>query len=280
MENLTLLTEKETISPNKLKIFRKIGLEAEITDFGVATGGLKREKQKHHKLISQNGRYWIIPEKVNFEETAKVIDSFGFQNYAPVFARNVSIRLTMSYKSIEELKQYKLQEQENGLLEIEYGFYPQTIAPKVLRKEVQRDYEKDILKKSNNVYTIDSRKFNDFKPFNPITLEEYTKDNCYFVRVPVNTSFNYPIRFTNQLEYANGDFIWILVEPIKWLVDEESHKIVTKKLLLSGIQLRNVKAYNGNFKTTHMQKYINEFLSNEMLQEHTIINDKVKVRTR
>lgn len=280
MDNLTLLTEEETISHKKLKIFQKVGLQAEITDFAVATGGLKRENIKHQKLISQYGRYWIIPEKVNFDETAKVVDTYGFQNYAPVFSKNVSIRLVASYKSIEELKQYKLQEREDGILEIEYGFYPQTIAPRILKKEIQKDYEKNLLEKTNNVYTIDSRKLNEFKPFNAITLEEYKKDNYYFVRVPVNSSYNIPVKFTNQLEYSNGDYIWIMVDPIKWLVDEESHKIVTKNLLLSGIQLRNTKAYNGNFKTTHMQKYINEFLLSEIFQKHLTEEENPKVRTR
>lgn len=65
--------------------------------------------------------------------------------------------------------------------------------------------------------------------------------------------------------YMDGEFVWVEVSPVEWLVDVQSEQLVAKKGLLSGIKF-NSWAYKRNFVVTDMYHYMNKYLLHDLFQ--------------
>ena len=80
----------------------------------------------------------------------------------------------------------------------------------------------EIEKKKNLNYTVKTN------------LNMYEYDEKLYVRVPVH----FDVLLSNGLQYHDGDYVWIEVEPIRWLMPDGStidNFVVSKKILFSGM---------------------------------------------
>ncbi len=156
----------------------------------------------------------------------------------------------------------------NGILEVEFGEYPQWTCSKQLGKTLERLYRSNTLNKTGKCYTTDSRPYSEYdKGFASQKHIEYEYNGKKYVRVKVNSYFDgSEITFSNGEKYKDGDFIWISVSPIKWLVDEKNDLAITKNIIVSGVQFNIESNYNGkNFDKMNIKKFFDNDLSKDIV---------------
>lgn len=167
---------------------------------------------------------------------------------------------------------------------IKYGFYPQMVAPEYLQIELETNYEKENLKTTNNIYTIDSAKYDDiYMPFMPKILQEYEYKNKKYVRVDANIGSckkhlkNAYVILSNGRTYHDKDSVWVEVEPINWLVDKKSKSLLTEKILFAGIKYNATEnGIENDFNKTEIKRFIDEYWSKEIVQNEQQVNKNEK----
>ena len=154
----------------------------------------------------------------------------------------------------------------DGILEVEYGYYPQKAASKEMQYVLEKEFEKGRLSKTGNTYTTDSGIYKN--SFLPIQHQEYNYNGKRYVRVDINFNpNNKDISLSNGEQYKKGDSVWVEVQPIKWLVDEKDNVMVTEKIIFAGIPLDFKGHYpNGDIRTSDVKKFMDEYWAKDILQ--------------
>ncbi len=268
---LDLLTSEQV---NSLEIFEKYGIKAAITDFSVALGGYIDDNlftNDEKSLTNRIGWWWT---KSSYgDRDARAVDDTGIR-IGFVDTRTGGCRPILPYSSISSISSNKVRGR-NDVIEMEFGEYPQWACSKKLCEVLENLYSNNNLNKTGKVYTTDSRHYKECnKDFEPQEHIEYEYNGKKYVRVKANSwYFRREITFSNGENYKEGDFVWIEVSPIKWLVDEESNIAITKNIIISGIQFNNEKNYTGdNFDEMNIKKFMDKYLSKEIVP--SIINYK------
>lgn len=150
--------------------------------------------------------------------------------------------------------------------EVDYCAYPQD---DYLDINVENGVE------TGNTYTINALKCdnNVEHPFVPLVCKEYQLGNDRFIKVVNNNDYLVLYGRKNNLYsesyyhfFAPGETYYIKVEPITWIVDEENCSLIGKKCLLSGIRFDSGNSYNGNFKNTEMNHFLQTYMFEDILQ--------------
>lgn len=164
---------------------------------------------------------------------------------------------------------------ENGVLIGEYGEYPQQAVSKQLQKELEKLYKRKKLNQTGRHFTTDSRKYNEYdKGFEKLEHIEYEYKGKKYVRVKANTFYDgAKVTLSNGEECQDGDYIWIEVQPIKWIIDEKKNIAFTKKLLFSGIQYDKKEDYKETFDDTNIDHFLNECFIKEISSSLMITED-------
>lgn len=148
--------------------------------------------------------------------------------------------------------------------EVEYGFYPQMAVSAELQEKLEEKYKASNLEVSHNSYTVDE---NDWltkdKAFFPLAIPEYIYENKYYVRV-INRSCCDFATLIDGRKVKKGDFVWLEVSPVEWLVDKESNLLVSKYLLFSNISYSYAKNDKDNFEKTGIKWYLDNIWSKEL----------------
>lgn len=72
---------------------------------------------------------------------------------------------------------------------------------------------------------------------------------------------------SNGVEYRNGDYVWVEVSPVKWLIDDRKGLLISKYGLVSGIRFLDKKTdYKGDFSKTEMYEYLNKYMIKDLFQ--------------
>lgn len=265
--DITFLATKQILNgSNQLKIFKKIGTQAAITDFSILLGGYFSEDHyinNEKKLENRTGWYWTCTDDKDHD--ARIINSAGKDGRKQINNRHGGARLALLFTQIKSIYSNKLR-RNDGILEIEYGEYPQQVAPQDLQLKLERLYSSRVLElcETKNSYTIDSIKY-----------DEYKYRGKKYVRVTANIANIYDdkiITLSNGVYYRNNDVVWVEVQPIKWLIDEEKNIAITEKIIFAGIPFNNERNYEGLYRTTDIKKFIDNIFSVD------IIPPKVEVK--
>ena len=246
MDEVTLLSRKQIFEDNQLNIYNKILREAKVTDFSILLGGdyCRYDKVAH---------YWIKPNNKH-----NIINSYCYRDYDYTNYRSTGIRPVLSYSKIKDDISNEIIN-EDGIKQIEYGEYPQYAANKKLQDKLEELYENNELIKTGKKYTTDSRKYDEYdKDFLPQEHIEYEYDDKKYVRVKAN-SFHNKFTLSNDEIYKNGYYVWIEVSKIKWLVDEKNDIVLSKYILVAGIQLDNKEKYNDAFENSNIYNFLNTY---------------------
>ncbi len=241
----SLLTSGQCFGADSLEVLYKRGVGAPITDFAIALGGYV--ENYFFSNPSRKGSYWTKSnsakgENIRVSTESERITSRRANN------RAIGARIVMPFSSIESIPQNegsKPHRANDWVLEVEYGHYPQQAAPKeiniVLEEEFQtlkKTGQEGALKKTGNVYTTDSRRdTKTYLSFSPIQHEEYEYKGKRYVRVKFNYGSDRSVNLSNREEYDDGDYVWMEVTPVKWLVDEKAGVMVTNKIMFAGVRL-------------------------------------------
>ena len=261
MDEITLLNEEQILVYNELSILNKINSRAKITDFAVLLGGY------HNTFIEirRTGYYWI---KSNSKYN--IINDYGYKDYDNIKHRDNGIRPVMSYSNIKNDISNEIIN-ENGIKEIGYGEYPQKTVNKKLQDELEELYQNNKLIKTGKTYTTDSRKWNDYdEDFLPQEHIEYEFDDKKYVRVKANSWYEGRIFVLSNGEgYGNGNYVWVEVSKVKWLVDEENDIALSKDILVAGIQFDNKEKYNDAFENSNIYNFLNTYFTKDIQIQET-----------
>lgn len=257
MSNFTIEDSKEILINYKDK--------PEVTDFAVLLGAYRDSTNGHFQEWTRESmgdvraKYIASSCGVGSTFTEWYLDRTGV--FRPVLdfseTKNIPRNFFSKYKEIE-----------GGFVEVEYGFYLQTAVKIEMQKKLTDLYSSDKLKLIGNVCTVDSEHpFNTHKKFKKREIKGYEYEGKIYARVEAIFSSSTRQEVLNGTTYSFGDYVWVEVEPIKWIVNLQKMKMITKNGVLSGIQLSDdnlaLPSYKDDkdFNRTNIKKFLDEFWS-------------------
>ena len=277
MSDFTLLTEYQCFDDfdtcQKLDIIKKRGTKAAITDFSILLGAIYDSVSDADLYMEKDGGYYWT--KSGNKDDVHIVSGSGEYDFCTPLRRECGARIALPCSSISKIipTNGKIAKRaSDGVLEVEYGYYPQEAAEKDMQEILENAYKNGKLSKTKNSYTTDSADFDDNETFfKPQKHQEYEYNGKKYVRIKANTCkfLDNNTILSNSMLYQNGDNVWIEVQPVKWIVDEEAHIMITEKIIFAGVQFDDKKEeYNeSDFDKTNIKKFIDEYFSKDLLQQ-------------
>ena len=276
MVDFTFLKDSDIFgsSEQRLKVFDKLFSayeKCEPTDFAILLGGFSLDKKCY---------WWVLRDQYNL---ASAMDRNGVLTKQPSYLRATCSRLAIKRDELNDYitKAYKM---DNGITIVDAFEYPQTIVNDHMQKILDKKLAERFLIKTGKTYTVDSRKYDEYKKdFKPQKLTEYQFYDKKYVKVKANLYKYNEYLAEIKTKMSNGrivkdkEEVWVSVEPIKWVMDEEI--AFSLNALFAGIQFNNKEFYNGNFLNTDMKKFLDKYFSKEIvLSESYYKNNCSKIK--
>ena len=273
--DITILEKKQIFGITALKIFKKRGTKAAISDYAILSGGeVSNSEYLGNKQILENRIGWYWTKTDNWNKGARIVNSCRNDDYGNVLFRHGGVRAALPFSVISNICSKKVVASDE-ILEVEYGEYPQKAASKQLQKTLERLYQSRSLVRTGKKYTRDKTAYyQSNQEFQEEQQEEYEYNGKKYVRVRANSCYEVgEFTLSNGEEYQDGDYVWIEVEPIKWLVDERKNIAVSEKLLFAGVQFKHTRDYKGgkDFDNTDLKWFLDNHFSKE-IETTTMIN--------
>ena len=275
MSNFTFLTHEQCFGSDKLDILKKRGTKAAITDFSVLLGGWisSEHVENDSSLEGRTGYYWTKSD--DEYKDAYMVDVTGSRNDYFVGSRRNGARPALPFSSIGSIPTNGEigKRARDGILEVEYGYYPQKAVSKDMQERLEISYRSGNISRTGNRYTTDSVVYNKYDTsFQPQTHQEYEYNGKRYVRIEANSYYNgNNFTLSNGEQYRDGDNVWVEVQPVKWLVDEKSHMMITEKLIFAGVQFNKESNYHTrDFDKTDIKIFMDKHLSKDLFQVRNI----------
>ena len=276
MSDFTFLTEEQYFGDDKLDILEKRGTKAAITDFSILLGAYVSDYHidNDSSLEGRTGYYWTKSD--DGDNAARVVTLTGNRDDYFVPLRNGGARPALPFSSISSIPTNgeSGKRARDGVLEVEYGYYPQKAVSRDMQDRLERAYKSGTISKTRNSYTTDSRKYNAYdEKFLAKQHEEYEYNGKRYVRVEANSDFEGDeFQLSNGESYRDGDNVWVEVQPVKWLVDERAKVMITDKLIFSGVQFNYTRNYHTrDFDKTDIKTFMDRYLSRDLEQSRGTI---------
>ena len=237
--NLTLLTFHEACT---LEVLKKYGFSTAVTDFAILTGGfVPKTAYEQYFSCSKEAFYWMIIRPVL--ESDEVFDK--------IFPHRIKLY--------------------NGVEEVEFGEYPQYAVPVKMQKKIEQAYANQRMVKTGRSFTVNSHPQNkNYYDFVPMEYNEYQFEGKKYVRIKANTCEykTNTTKLSNNIVIKRDEIVWVEVSPVKWLIDEENRKLISKKGLISGIRFcdKNFVYNEDNFDKTDIKKFMDNYLIKDLTQ--------------
>ena len=136
---------------------------------------------------------------------------------------------------------------------VELGEYPQNISSDIMLETLYKEHK---LKKTGRIFHIN----------NQICEEYYGNNGKKYIRYRVDLRIFTSVYIHRRFEIENGDYVWINVKPVRWLVDK-TDTLISEYNLLSGISF-SIDGYDGNFEKTHMYNFLNNVMFKDIFQDY------------
>ena len=258
MNNDIFLTQNQLYDDTALDVIKKRGTKAVITDYAIILGGYVSNFDDGSNLKYKIRSYFTGSYS---ESSVGIVYDDGKNYYTSLKRRDTGIRLVMPFKDKIPSNDGIILEKTDGVLEVEYGYYPQDSVSIKLEEELNNKFLNNNIKVTGNIHLFDS-------DGNITTTEVYELNGKKFVFVKANFYRNRnSYKLSNDKVYKNGNYVWIEVKPIKWLIDKKSNLMIMEKILFEGVSFEDAN------------DFINKYLKNEMfnvenVQMVNITNDK------
>jgi len=276
-QDLTLLSEGQIWGNDKesqLEVIRKYGTKAAITDLCVLTGSYLCEDTDYNidEDSSLKGRTsWFWTRSDDNDNDVRAVNKHGDRDDLFRYLRYGAVRPALQSSVIFSQISPNRVRGYNGTEEVEYGEYPQYAADSRMQSILESEYNRG-MNKTGRSYTFDSVKYDDYDTgFNPVTYEEYEYQGKKYIRIRANSDFDgNKFKLSNGVEYRDGDYVWVEVSPVKWLIDDRTGILVSKIGLVSGIRfLDRNHNYKGDFSRTEMKEYLDRYMIRDLTQTAT-----------
>ena len=255
MSDFTFLTQEQCFGDDKLDILKIRGIKAALTDFSILLGAYVFSNHIDNGSSFEGRTGYYLTKSDDGDNEPLVVDGDGDKGCTSIERRNGGARPALPFSSISSIPTNgeSGKRAKDGVLEVEYGYYPQKAVSRDMQERLERAYRSGNISKTRNSYTTDSRKYNEYdEKFLAKQHEEYEYIGKRYVRVEANSDYFGSNEFTlsNREIYKNGDNVWVEVLPVKWLVDEKAKVMITDKLIFSGVQFN----YERNYHTRPTMK--------------------------
>lgn len=276
-QDLTLLSEGQiwgNSNESQLEVIRKYGTKAAITDLCILTGSYLCEDTDYNidEDRSLTGRTsWFWTRSDDGDNDVRAVIGSGSRGHFYRYGRFGAVRPALQSSVIFSRISPNRVRGYNGTEEVEYGEYPQNAADSKMQNILEKEYNRG-MNKTGRSYTFDSLKCDDFDTeFKPVTYEEYEYQGKEYIRIKANSDFGgNGFKLSNGVEYRNGDYVWVEVSPVKWLIDDRTGILISKKGLVSGIRFLDKRTnYKGDFDRTEMKEYLDRYMLRDLTQTVT-----------
>ena len=247
------------------------------TDLNALLGTVKANDSESYQdePLRMVGRYWLTtPDDDSdvYTSAATIRDS---EEFAPTYrwSKKSGIRPVIDNKEIYDELFYQRQSGRNGTYEVAYGTYPQYCETIEKEKILEEKYHEGKLEITDKVYTFQNTKYlGENDDFVPQAYKQYYYQGNYYIRFVAPQNLNFLL--SNKQPIYQGTPVWIKVSPVMWFLDEEFERLVSKRILISGIQF-NRNPYFGDFEKTILYRYMNMILNANLFDKR--LNQKNKV---
>lgn len=277
-KELTLLSEQEVWGVNggrQLDVLEKYGTRSAITDLVILTGGYCEDSCSYmapddNSLKGRTG--WVYTRSSDGYGDVRGVSNDGSRYNLYRYYRNGAVRPALLSSFIFSQISPNRVRGYNGTEEVEYGEYPQYAPDSDVQRRLENEYQRGNLRQTGRDYTFDKTEYDDYSQyFQPVTYEEYDYNGKKYIRIRANSDYgSNSFKLSNGESYRNGDYVWVEVSPVKWLVDDKTQTLVSKRGLLAGIRFHtDDKSYNGDFSTTDMKEYLDKHMLRDLTQTAT-----------
>ena len=277
-KELTLLSEQEVWGVNggrQLDVLEKYGTKSAITDLVILTGGYCEDSCSYmapddNSLKGRTG--WVYTRSSDGDGDVRGVDEDGSRYNLYRYIRHGAVRPALLSSFIFSQISPNRVRGYNGTEEVEYGEYPQYAPDSDVQRRLENEYKNGNLRQTGRNYTFDKTEYDDYDQyFQPVTYEEYDYNGKRYIRIRANSDYgSNSFKLSNGESYRNGDYVWVEVSPVKWLIDDKTQTLVSKRGLLSGIRFHTKdRSYNGDFSTTDMKEYLDKHMLRDLTQTAT-----------
>ena len=251
----TLLSDEQIIGSHKIDVIELLGGKCAISDFAILLGSYVSKDYFIEDDWSLKGRTanWWTRSSADAGNVRRV-KCDGGRCSGSACSRAGGIRPALPFSSISDISPIGVRGR-SGVLEVEYGEYPQYAVDTRLARTLDSEYSAGRLKKTGKTYITDSvPKWNAAtEVFKAREHHEYEYNGKKYVKVKYdNTNSCDSSILSNGERYHIGDEVWVEVAPIKWLVDEKSRLMISKTCLASGVRFCDDGQYRGDFERSEM----------------------------
>lgn len=266
MHNFTFLTDEQIFGfgDDQLDIIKKYGTKCAITDFSILLGGNVESDYYISGGNSRNSRTgWWWTKSSDGDNDVRVVSKDGRRTWYNVDSRTGGARPALPYSSISSISSNGVRGR-NGILEVEYGEYPQTIVSEDFARTLERAYSNRTINQTGKSYTTDSVSYQDTDtPFQARTHIEYEYNGRKYIRFVGDSNCIRKV-LSDGRTIEKGDVYWVEVEPIKWMIDERTNIALSKKIIFSGVQFNIERNYQGNFNRTDIKEFMDRHFSRDI----------------
>ena len=274
MNNDIFLTQNQLYDDTALDVIKKRKTKAVITDYAIILGGYVSNFDNESNLKYRIGSYFTGSYN---ESSVGIVYDDGKNYYTSLKRRDTGIRLVIPFKDKIPSNNGIVLEKPDGVLEVEYGYYPQDTVTIKLEEKLNNKFLNNNIRVTGNIHLFDfdgnittiNVKIKTDKNFRPKILKEYKFDNRYFVRVQIDSCYcGEYFYLSNYKNYGFGDYVWIEVKPVRWFVDEINKVLISEKILFSGVQYSE----NIGFKDTlnNIDIFIKNILVKDLFQRKNL----------
>lgn len=263
--NMRILREDDDFS----SVFQKYGKAAAITDFAILLNAFSIRDGIHgsYKYIKNNNE---LSGRTSWQwlENGRIICSNGeLKNFTYNYQERGGARLVIPASVV--------QKNVNTTGEYLYGEYPQMVVTSDnVCNDLNDAYEDNRLKITGKKYTTDFYGYRDVeRPFIARTFPEYEYNNGKYIRFCYESSDG--LTLSNGKKYKSFDAIWIRVTPIKWFMSDDGTKLISEKIIFSGIRYCDRYKKIDSFEDTEISEFIDKYLSSEIQPINTIISNDI-----
>ena len=155
MSDFTFLTEEQCFGNDKLDILKKRGTKAAITDFSILLGAYVSDYHVYNEssLEGRTGYYWTKSD--DGDNDARVVFADGRSRFSRVIRRDGGARPALPFSSISSIPTNgeSGKRARDGVLEVEYGYYPQKAVSRDMQERLERAYRSSSISKTGNNLT-------------------------------------------------------------------------------------------------------------------------------
>lgn len=259
MSDFTILSRGKVLpGVSPLDIFKVGNTElAAVTDFSILLGASSEGKKDLGDSRAETSCWWT--QEVSRGERAYVIGHSGQCGMADVDATWVGARPALPYSSIKSVSLNERIRDFDGIKEIEYGEYPQTVVDEYYSLKLEDLYNYGNLKPTDKKYTTGKGSVH----------TEYEYNGSKYIRFVADLKYDGQFLSDGRKVHTGGVY-WLRVEPIVWFVDEIADVALSKKVIFSGVEFQGYRC-EVDFDKSSIKEFMDRFFSREIVpcMEHS-----------